>query len=173
MSKPTPKQQRFVEEYLVDLNATQAAIRAGYSERTARSIASQLLTKLNIQAAIQQARQKLAENAAVHAEDVVRELKKVGFADIRIFIEWDKEGKVTLKPSDEIRNGLGACISEISQGKDGIRLKLHPKLKALELLGQYLGIFDGTAEDASADKLADLIEKMEAAADAGLQPEAG
>jgi phage terminase small subunit len=172
MSKPTPKQQRFVEEYLVDLNATQAAIRAGYSERTARSIASQLLTKLNIQAAIQQARQKLAENAAVHAEDVVRELKKIGFADIRVFLEWGPDG-VTLKPSDEIRNGLGACISEISQGKDGIRLKLHPKLKALELLGHYLAIFDGTAEDASADNLADLIEHMEAAADAGLQPEAG
>jgi phage terminase small subunit len=172
MSKPTPKQQRFVEDYLVDLNATQAAIRAGYSARTAYSIGHENLNKPEIQAAIQAARQRLAESAAVQAEDVVRELKKVGFADIRIFVEWGPDG-LRLKPSDEIRNGLGACISEISQGKDGIRLKLHPKLKALELLGHYLGIFDGTAEDASADKLADLIEHMEAAADAGLQPEAG
>lgn len=71
----TPKQQRFVEEYLIDLNATQAAIRAGYSVRTAKVQGCQNLTKLNIQQAIQVAQEKRAARTEVTADYVIKGLK--------------------------------------------------------------------------------------------------
>ncbi len=78
----TQRQSRFVAEYLVDLNASQAAIRAGYSPRTAKVIASQNLTKLNIQAAIAEAQAARAERTKVTADKVVAELALIGFAEL-------------------------------------------------------------------------------------------
>lgn len=74
MANLTPKQQRFVEEYLIDLNATQAAIRAGYSEKTAKEIGSENLTKPNIAKAITEAQEKLSNKAQVTVEMVVQGL---------------------------------------------------------------------------------------------------
>ena len=80
----TAKQQRFVEEYLVDLNATQAAIRAGYSPETARSIGSENLSKPDIADAIAEGRAKLSEKCEVTAERVIRELALIGFAHFSV-----------------------------------------------------------------------------------------
>ncbi len=80
--KLTPKQARFVEEYGVDLNATQAAIRAGYSKSSAKVIASQNLTKLNIQAAIAEAQAARAKRTKVTGDAVVTELALIGFATL-------------------------------------------------------------------------------------------
>lgn len=74
MANLTPKQQRFVEEYLIDLNATQAAIRAGYSEKTAAVIGAENLIKPNIAKAIQEAQEKLSNKAQVTVEMVVQGL---------------------------------------------------------------------------------------------------
>lgn len=74
MANLTPKQQRFVEEYLIDLNATQAAIRSGYSEKTAKEIGSENLTKPNITKAIEEAQEKLSNKAQVTVEMVVQGL---------------------------------------------------------------------------------------------------
>ena len=74
MAKLTPKQQRFVEEYLIDLNATQAAIRAGYSEKTAYSVGHENLKKPEIQKAIEEAQEKLSNKAQVTVEMVVQGL---------------------------------------------------------------------------------------------------
>ena len=74
MANLTPKQQRFVEEYLIDLNATQAAIRAGYSEKTAKEIGNENLTKPNIAKAIAEAQEKLSNKAQVTVEMVVQGL---------------------------------------------------------------------------------------------------
>ena len=76
MAKLSPKQQRFVEEYLVDLNGTQAAIRAGYSEKTAAVIATENLRKPNIQVLIQEAKQKLSEKVGITQEFVIEGLRK-------------------------------------------------------------------------------------------------
>lgn len=76
----TPKQQRFVEEYLVDLNATQAAIRAGYSAKTAGQIGEQNLKKLEIAAAIAEAKAQQAKRTEITADRVLAELAKIGFA---------------------------------------------------------------------------------------------
>lgn len=74
MANLTPKQQRFVEEYLIDLNATQAAIRAGYSEKTAKSVGHENLTKPDIAKAIAEAQEKLSNKAQVTVEMVVQGL---------------------------------------------------------------------------------------------------
>lgn len=76
MAGLTDKQQRFVDEYLIDLNATQAAIRAGYSEKTAKEIGSENLTKPNIAKAIQEAQSRLSNKAQVTVEMVVQGLLK-------------------------------------------------------------------------------------------------
>lgn len=76
MAGLTDKQQRFVDEYLIDLNATQAAIRAGYSEKTAKEIGSENLTKPNIAKAITEAQEKLSNKAQVTVEMVVQGLLK-------------------------------------------------------------------------------------------------
>jgi len=79
----TPKQERFVEEYLVDLNATQAAIRAGYSEQTARVIGHENLTKPDIQKAITAAREKQQRRVEITADRVLEEYAKIAFFDPR------------------------------------------------------------------------------------------
>jgi len=72
-----PKQQRFVAEYLKDLNATQAAIRAGYSKKTARAIGAENLTKPDIAAAIAKKQGKIAEKLEIQAEDLIRDVVKI------------------------------------------------------------------------------------------------
>lgn len=95
MSDLTAKQQAFVREYLVDLNATQAAIRAGYSERTARSVGSENLTKPDIQAAIQTAMQERAERVQVDADYVIRRLYENVERAMQVEPVLDDEGKPT------------------------------------------------------------------------------
>ena len=76
MANLTPKQQRFVEEYLIDLNATQAAIRAGYSEKTAQEQSSRLLSNVMVQEAVQKAKNKLSERTELTVDMVVNGLLK-------------------------------------------------------------------------------------------------
>lgn len=78
-NKLTKKEARFVQEYLIDLNATQAAIRAGYSAKTARQIGYQLLTKLHIQNAIAEAQAKAAEKLEITRERVLPEIADIAF----------------------------------------------------------------------------------------------
>lgn len=158
--KLTPKQKRFVEEYLVDLNATQAAIRAGYSQKTARKIGQENLTKPDIQNEIQKAMDKRSERTEITADMVVEQLAKIGFADIKDVVTWGekeytlgfnkKKGEaikargivLEVRPSDEVD---GTILSEISetqnhQGKKVV-VKLSDRMRALELLGRHLGMF--------------------------------
>ncbi|MGX9983952.1 terminase small subunit [Methylobacterium fujisawaense] len=135
----TPKQQRFVEEYLVDLNATQAAIRAGYSERTAGSVGHENLQKPEIAAAIEAGRAKLSEAAEVSAERVMREVALIALADPRSVMTWGPKG-VTLIDSKTLTRDHAAIVAEVAQTKDGIRLKTHSKLDALEKLIRRMGL---------------------------------
>lgn len=139
------KQQRFVTEYLVDLNATQAAIRAGYSEKTARSIGHELLTKPDVEAAVAAGRAKLSEKTGITAERVLAEIEKVAFANPRAVMAWGPGG-VILRDSEELTEDEAAIISEVAETKDGMRVKLHSKLDALGKLGQHLGLFKDRVE---------------------------
>jgi phage terminase small subunit len=153
MAKLTPKQARFVEEYLIDLNATQAAIRAGYSERTARKIGHENLTKPDIAAALEEAMAKRSERTEITADRVLQELARIGFADVRNLFTWDEE-RTAFVPSRDLSEDEAAAIAEVQAEttafttEDGVtetriklKLKTYDKLGALDKLGKHLGLF--------------------------------
>jgi phage terminase small subunit len=149
-SKLTAKQQRFVDEYLIDLNATQAAIRAGYSEKTAYSIGEENLKKPDIKAAIALGREKLQERTEVTQDRVINELAKLGFFDPRKFFNPDG----TARNITELDDTTAAAIVSIEvfeeyEGRGDERAfigytkkyKLADKRAALVDLGKHLGMF--------------------------------
>ncbi len=138
------KQRMFVAEYLVDLNATQAAIRAGYSEKTAGRTGHENLKKPEIAEAIQEAFEARIERTEIKSDRVLMEYARLAFSDMRQFVEWDSTG-VTWKDSAELPEGAAACVSEvsetISEGGRTRRFKLHSKTGALQDLGKHLSLF--------------------------------
>lgn len=129
MANLTPKQQRFVEEYLIDLNATQAAIRAGYSEKTAKVIAAQNLSKLNVQEAIEEAQNKLSERTGITQDYVLSNIQKVVERCMQQEAVRARDGSPLLVEGPE---GDLACLFEFKE---------TGALKGLELLGKHLGLF--------------------------------
>lgn len=117
------RRKRFVDEYLIDGNATQAAIRAGYSKRTAHSIGSRLLTNVEVAAAIEAGRAELARKCRTTAEWARLQLRQFVEANMLDFAEWDN-GAVRLRDSESLPRELGACIQEIKQTADGVQIKL-------------------------------------------------
>lgn len=101
MPKLTEKQKRFCEEYLIDLNATQAAIRAGYKEKNARSSACENLTKPDIQLYLQELMQKRSERTGITADTVIQELEKIALSDVEI------SGKEKMKALELLGKHLG------------------------------------------------------------------
>lgn len=142
----TPRQKRFIKEYPIDLNGHKAAIRAGFSEKTARQQASRLLSNANIQAAIQAAQEKIAGNLDITAEKVAAEFAKLAYSNMSEFVEWDKDGKVTIKPSSDLSTKQTAAIQEIIPTKTGIKIKLHDKKGSLDSLARHLGMFTDKTE---------------------------
>jgi phage terminase small subunit len=154
----TPKQARFVAEYLIDLNATQAAIRAGYSEKTAHVIGPENLGKPIIAAAITEAQDKRAGRTEITQDRVMAELAKLGFYDIRKAVRWgavpegrDEHGNaewpVEMVPSEDLDDETAAAITEVSLTAQGVKIKMVDKLAALEKLGRHLGMFAGSGGD--------------------------
>ncbi len=141
----TPKQQRFVEEYLVDLNATQAAIRAGYSKHTAKSVGHENLTKPDIQAAVAEAMQARSERTKIDADWVLTRLTHEAMADLADLYTENGE----LRPVAEWpliwRQGLvsGLNVKTFADGgKLGqvTKVKLSDRIKRLELIGKHINI---------------------------------
>lgn len=159
--KLTPKQRRFIDEYLIDLNATQAAIRAGYSEKTAYSIGAENLTKPVIQAEIQNRKNQLQTKLEITQERVLQELAAIAFANGADYAKIVKNGPqetVERIPTDSLPPEKLAAIACIKSGRNGIEIRLHDKVKALELLGKYLGTFDGgSAQGKTENNLFDAI----------------
>ncbi len=141
-TKLTPKQERFCEEYLVDLNATQAAIRAGYSEKTADRIANQNLRKLEVCKRIEKLRKKQSERTEITADRVLAELAAIAFADRTKISNIRENGEIAFTPTDNLSTDVKKTISGIECGKYGIKVSTCDKVKALELLGKHLGLFD-------------------------------
>lgn len=152
MSQLTAKQQKFVEEYLIDLNATQAAIRAGYSEQTARSIGCENLTKPDIQDAIAVRRKAMMDASGITPEKILDELSKLGFANMQDFLHVTSAGDPYFCLSDLTRE-QAAALAEVTvedfvdgRGDDArdvrrIKFKLADKRAALVDMGKHLGMF--------------------------------
>lgn len=169
MAKLTAKQQRFCDEYLIDLNATQAAIRAGYSLKTARAQGQRMLTNVDIQTYISELIKKREERTEITQDSVLRELALIAFAkasdyakviekDAMIEVEGnmvpvlDEDGNPvkyrTVEPilTDELTEDQKKAIAVIKKGRDGFEIKLYSKIQALELLGKHLGMFTERVE---------------------------
>lgn len=146
----TPKQQRFVDEYLVDLNATQAAIRAGYSAKTARQVGAENLSKPAVAFAIQERQQKRAEKVEVTAERVLKELAVLAFldpADMAAITAASGPEDIAALP-EHVRRAVAGW----SWDKAGnFVVKLNSKQPALEALGRHLGMFKDKVEHSGPD----------------------
>ena len=143
MANLTPKQQRFVEEYLIDLNATQAAIRAGYSEKTAKEIGSENLTKPNIAKAIQEAQSKRTEETQIDSAYVLKRLVEIDQMDVLDIMDDDGNVK-PLRDWPKIWRQYISNIETISMddGEGWLKkIKWPDKVKNLELIGKHLGMF--------------------------------
>jgi len=139
----TPRQERFVEHYLVLAKGAEAARRAGYSARSAHSIADRLLNTPRVAAAISSAQAERAARLRVDASRVLEECARLSYADARNVLVSGPQG-LALKPPEEMRPEDSAAIAEVSlrSGKRGTRLKvkLFDKLGALTLLAKHLGL---------------------------------
>lgn len=160
----TDKQARFVDEYMVDLNATQAAIRAGYSPKTAGDIGRQLLRKTPVALAIAERQRALSERTGVTAERVIEELAKIGFANMLDYMRSNSDGDPYLDFSQLTRE-QAAALAEVTvedfkdgRGEDArdvrrVKFKLHDKRAALVDLGKHLGLFKERVEHSGAVSL--------------------
>jgi phage terminase small subunit len=160
MSTLTSKQDRFVAEYLVDLNATQAAIRAGYSKKTAQRIGSENLSKPLIAAAIQKSMTKRSERTDIKADDVIRELAKIAFANMEDYTRLTKGGGLVLDATNLTRDQK-AAISEVSYDAQGNpKIKLADKRAALVDLGRHFALFtDNTVVDVKIEDAATTLQR--------------
>ena len=131
------KQRMFLNEYLMDFNATQAAIRAGYSEKTAYSMGSRLLKNVEIEQGIQ----KRLDEAKMSADDVLLALAEIANASVDDVMDIESGKKVSLnfqKAKDQGKLGL---IKSITPTANGIKVELHDRMRALELLGKHHKLF--------------------------------
>ena len=145
----TAKQQRFVEEYLIDLNATQAAIRAGYSEKTAGSVGHENLTKPEIQEEIARLQEERSKSTQVDAEYVLRRLNEIADLSIMDIIKGDMSGFRPLNewPEAWCRSLSGFDIATIMNRDDDEpiettirKIKWPDKVKTLELIGRHVNV---------------------------------
>lgn len=136
----TKKQKLFIEEYLIDLNATQAAIRAGYSPKSAKEIGSENLTKPDIASRINKAMAERSRRTGVNADRVVRELAKIAFINPTDLIDPET---ATIKPMAAAEDTAAIQSVKVKCFDDGVEreVKVADKLKALELLGRHMGMF--------------------------------
>jgi phage terminase small subunit len=136
------KAQNFVREYFAQgFNATAAAKAAGYSEKTAYSAASRLLRNVEVQKALKMHLNKLAEKVDLKGEDILRELKYIGFADISDLVADMSNNSIKFRAWNEIPDSFKKAIESVKLSKDGVSIKMHSKPRALELLGKNRGLF--------------------------------
>ena len=175
MAKLTAKQKIFCDEYLIDLNATQAAIRAGYSEKTAYSAGQRMLKNVEVQKYIEERKADRVERTEITQDMVLRELAIIAFsnaADYASIIEKDAMVEVngvtvpledadgnpikyrTVEPvlTSDLTDNQKKALAVIKKGRDGFEVKPYDKVKALELLGKHLGMWTDKVEmDADMD----------------------
>ena len=173
MARLTPRQQRFVEEYLTDLNGTQAAIRSGYSARTANEQAARLLTNVSVRSAIEAAKAARTERTLITQDDVLRRLVAIATVDVNELVEMRREGCPSCWSDDRRRRragpdpDCGSCLGDgierpyfrdsrtlspearalyagVKVTKEGLQMLTASRDKALELLARHTGLVDST-----------------------------
>lgn len=193
MTDLTPKQLEFCRQYLVDLNATQAAIRAGYSERTANEQGSRLLANVRVRDEIERLGVKRAKRTNFDADRVLEEIQRIATVNIKDVVRWgmkevavplDEDGKplppeeahsavgmdYVHKPfvepinSDDLPDEITAAIAEVRQTRDGIAIKMHSKSAGVELAARHFGMLKEKLEISADDDLSAVLAAARARA---------
>ena len=158
MGKLTARQKRFCDEYLIDLNATQAAIRSGYTKNYANTNATKLLQNTTIAEYISKRMADREKRTEITQDKVLRELALIAFsnaADYAAVVEketLDDEGNPivyrTVEPvlTEELTEDQKKAIAVIKKGRDGFEVKPYDKIRALELIGKHIGMFADKVE---------------------------
>ena len=180
MPKNAPRKDQFAREYLLDLNSQQAAVRCGYSKRSAAQQGSRLLKDVKIKAEIDREMALRSQKTGISAQRVVQELARIGLADVRDVMSWDAAG-VTFIPSADLSDDAARGIQSVksrertSVDNEGnasvvveLEVKMHPKEPALNLLARHLGML----KDPMADGLAAVADAMRKATIAAAQARA-
>ena len=136
--KLTPKQAEFCNQYMIDLNGKQAAIRAGYSAKTAENQASRLLSNAKVQQMVSKLQGKTREKTEITKQEILNELSAIAFADIRDYL-WFDGFTVRFKPFSELTGRQSKAIESVKQTSSGIELKLHGKNWSIERVCKLLG----------------------------------
>lgn len=146
----TPRQSRFVAEYLVDLNATEAAKRAGYSAKTAHSAGPRLLENVEVKREVDAALARRSTRVEVRQDDVVRELLRIGFVDIAGAFDAQNRLLPLHEMSAEVRRAIVGVEVTATGSEEAPRfvtkVKFSDKLRGLELLGKHVGMFKDRLE---------------------------
>ena len=165
--KLTAKQQKFIDEYLIDLNATRA-YKAAYpkcqSDEAANAASSRLLRNVKVQEQIENEQKKIQERTQITQDKIVQELARIAFSNATDFVEvvtrpikhkkWDEkiqdyvyedgdvyEQDIVLKDTKSLSDDQKAAIASIKNTRHGIAIEQCNKVEALRLLGQHLGMF--------------------------------
>ncbi len=167
-----PKQEAFCREYLIDLNATQAAIRAGYAPEHAESQASRLMSSnAKVKARIAELMAEREQRTQVTADRVIQELALIAFSNLDDFAEWgggvDGVNVLRLKPSRELTRAQKAVIKSVKhtrkRGKtdeDTLEIVREDKLSALDKLAKHLNLYNEHGDDGKRSGLTALVELM-------------
>ncbi len=163
-----PKHERFAQELAKGKTAEEAYRQAGYAPSLKN--AQRLKSFEGIRSRTEEILNKSATKAGITIDKITKELAKIGFSDIRKSVKWGSElslynesgdlhiiNGVALIDSDKIDDETAGAISEISQTKDGMKIKFHDKRAALVDLGKHLGMFKNTLELSVDSKLSDLV----------------
>lgn len=164
----TEKQEEFCFQYLIDFNATKAAIRAGYSKRTARQQGYENLKKPDIQRKISELKNERKEKYEITVEKTLREAAKIAYSNLREFLDFSgKEGLVSIEKLKKLHPDEFSCIQEIEKNPtlfgDKLKIKLFPKMQGIDLLFDYLGLKrnegdSGGLDDEEIERYKDITE---------------
>ena len=156
------RQETFCAEYLIDMNATQAAIRAGYSKRTAQPQGSRLLSNVMVRNRLREALEERNERVRLKSDWVLKRLGELAQVDIAMLFDKDYE----LRPLDDLPDAARRLIASVEfepgQGRKVRKLKLLDRLKVLELIGKHVDV-SAFRENVRHGMSNDLLERMERA----------
>ena len=163
------RQERFCQEFIIDLNGTKAAIRSKYSKKGARVRASELLANSNIQKRIRELMDKREKRTEVTQDRVLKELALLGFSDLADLVEVGEDGMILVKKFEDMPKDASRLLKAIKEDRiiretpDGKQMVVHDKIKyeiwdkpkALEMMGRHLGMFQDLG-----DKLVEVIYEI-------------
>lgn len=155
-----------MEEYLIDLNATQAAIRAGYSAKTATEIGCENLAKPNIRACVDAAIAERSKRTGINQDRILMELARIGLINPGKLIDFDEATVRDDASEDDLAAIASVKVKTIpTEGGGNIterEVRMHDKIKALELCGKHLGMFKDNLklEVETSDKLSDIMSQL-------------